>query len=412
MQPRRKFFLALTLTCLVPAALASSSGSREEQALWQYYLDQLKPTNVINDFSTGVETQQSMADYMFMTLSQAYALITRLDPEKPEFFPYINLVWNLIGPNPDTTYYYAPVSERNSYRISGQRNTVSIVDFQPGYNWLGFAEVPGKSFAGFGIEDFEIRTDGSFEILYSSSRPEGYSGNWMQIQPGTDHILVRQVAVRPDEVDARLAIEKIDGPATAPLPRSFEQKMQTMVEYVKNSTAISLTLIRNLADNGSINQFEETDFGDIGGLDKQVYHQALYDVSLDEAIVITVKVPGQCRYWNVQTADRLFRTHEYMYAQSHLNGGAIGADSDGLTRLVLSHEDPGVANWVDLTGIEQGYMLLRWLGCSEKPDPKVVKVLFENLRPLLPPDTALTTPEERNAALRERALMRQLRRNW
>jgi hypothetical protein len=51
-------------------------------------------------------------------------------------------------------------------------------------------------------------------------------------------------------------------------------------------------------------------------------------------------------------------------------------NDDGSFRLVVAHEDPGVANWMDTAGHEHGTMCVRWVRADAYPEPicRVVKV--------------------------------------
>ena len=380
------------------------------------YFNLIHQQQIFQEGITASATQQQRTEYTFAAQAQAYVAFFNNDPNRPEFRPIYNGLLNTGTPNPDTTHYYVALRGDASYRLSGQRGSVHLIDFQTGNDWFGLAEKLGESFPSRSIKEFDVDKDGSFEILLSPTKPENYNGNWMELNSRADYLLVRQITYNPEETLASIAIERIDDdtssvvePATQ---QDFDAQISTLVTYVENLANISERSVNALQNNGSINQFETVDLGSEGGLDDQVYDYGLYDVSLDEALLVTVKVPDECAYWSIQTSDLLWRTHEFMYAQSSLNGHIDRSDADGNTRLVLSHRDPGVENWVDLTGIEQGYMLLRWLSCNETAKPVAEKIKLDQLDKNLPADTRRVTKEQRQKALGERVTARQLRRNW
>ena len=82
------------------------------------------------------------------------------------------------------------------------------------------------------------------------------------------------------------------------------------------------------------------------------------------------------------------------------------SDSDGYVRSIVSHEDPGIANWLANRGATQGYLFLRWQGiqtpltADDQPVAKVV--LLEELAFELPFTTSRVTASERKSALLER----------
>lgn len=60
------------------------------------------------------------------------------------------------------------------------------------------------------IDDFNIESDGSIEILLSTVRPEGDVVNWMKLKPVAKYLAMRQFAHHADDVDARMAIGRLD----------------------------------------------------------------------------------------------------------------------------------------------------------------------------------------------------------
>jgi hypothetical protein len=158
------------------------------------------------------------------------------------------------------------------------------------------------------------------------------------------------------------------------------------------------------------NVFEFHAFG--GGLVKQAYWQALFDFAPDEALILETEMPERHRYWNVQLNDALFNTLDYVYRQSSLNGHQAQIDADGRFRAVLSHSDPGVANWLDVCGSNRGTVIGRWYDCNANPVPTLKRVKLAELWQHLPAGTPRITPEQRDSALRERRIGSQLRRRW
>jgi hypothetical protein len=55
------------------------------------------------------------------------------------------------------------------------------------------------------------------------------------------------------------------------------------------------------------------------------------------------------------------QTLEYRNRQSSLNQKQITLEADGSYRLVVAHADPGVPNWLDTEGHDQGSIFWRFL---------------------------------------------------
>jgi hypothetical protein len=49
-------------------------------------------------------------------------------------------------------------------------------------------------------------------------------------------------------------------------------------------------------------------------------------------------------------------------------------------RVVVAHEDPGVENWLDTCGHQQGTMCWRWIRANQHPQPQTRVVKLEELR--------------------------------
>jgi hypothetical protein len=118
------------------------------------------------------------------------------------------------------------------------------------------------------------------------------------------------------------------------------------------------------------------------------------------------------RYWNVQLADPLWNSIDWLNRQGSLNGGQARLDADGRFRAVIALEDPGVPNWLDPGGWREGAIMLRWTEASSGPAPTLRLVALDALRGALPADTPLVSPDERQAVLRARRRGVQLRRRW
>lgn len=385
-----------------------SRGISQEK--WQQCLAELKSDTALFDYAVVKASEDLIYKYLLSTLAHAITLVQNADPLNPDFVPYLNSFFNMGIPNQDTTYYFTNIDGRNSYRIYGTRGTVYFIEFQAGRGYQGVNDQWAQSLNNNTIADFEINDDGSFEILLSAIRPDNYEGNWMRIDPDADWFLVRQVAYGPNQSDGRFAILLEGGDAKREL--SSNDQLETIVSLVKGQAKLWIGSHEEMHETGAYNRFISANWDANSIVIDQLYQHGLYDVAEDEALIISVKEPSQCEYWNIQVATLLGQAHDFINRQTCLNGHVDRADSDGFTRFVLSHKDPGVANWVDLCGRQQGYMLLRWLRSDSVPDPQVKKVAFGKVINHLPADTRMVSVQERIKTLKEQAVAIQQRRMW
>ncbi|HTZ25165.1 MAG TPA: hypothetical protein VMC83_14335, partial [Streptosporangiaceae bacterium] len=90
---------------------------------------------------------------------------------------------------------------------------------------------------------------------------------------------------------------------------------------------------------------------------------------------------------------------DYINHQTSLTADQARTDPDGRMRFVICERDPGLANWLELTGHTRGYVQIRWqrltrdLGPGDGPQVEVVP--FSELASRLPYyESARATPAQ------------------
>src|SRR5262249_46234501 len=97
---------------------------------------------------------------------------------------------------------------------------------------------------------------------------------------------------------------------------------------------------------------------------------------------------------------------DYINHQSTLNTANAVANPDGSYTWVVSATDPGVPNWIDTTGIDEGTLYIRWAGYAGPQGlPTITSqvVPLDQLGTVLPPGTPPVTPARRQQQLAARA---------
>jgi hypothetical protein len=163
---------------------------------------------------------------------------------------------------------------------------------------------------------------------------------------------------------------------------------------------------------GLVNRFEVDDWAGRGGTTGQYYYQGLFEVKAGEVLLLESEVPDRCLYWNVQLSDPLWNSVDWLNRQSSLNARQARLDNDGRLRAVIALDDPGVPNWLDTGGFDNGSVMIRWNRSSSGPVPTLLRLPAQELRRHLPSDTPTVTPQERDDALRARRRGVQWRRRW
>ncbi|MGF6546279.1 DUF1214 domain-containing protein [Paraburkholderia youngii] len=382
---------------------------------WSDYLSQLANAERLLELTETPHDSQTRAELyrqFQMNLSLAYFIYFQSDPLHPDWLPFLNSVF-MLQPNPDDTYFVAPLRGDLRYRLVGERGSVHLLTLDIGRGIMGTTDKIHPPLGQFDLDDLEIGEDGSFEVLLSARRPAGYHGNWLELHPEADFAMLRQRSYAwGAERDARIAIECLDAPRTKP-PMGHEEiarRTGELMDYAERLSRRWLTHMQQLRTRINVNEFEFFAFG--GGLAKQAYWQAIFDFGDDEALILETALPQARRYWNVQLNDALFNALDYIDHQSSLNGHQAHVDEDGYFRAVIAHRDPGVANWLDTCGVNRGTAIGRWYGCNSEPVPTLKRVPLSELRNHLPAGTRFVDATERDRLLRERRIGAQLRRRW
>ena len=155
-----------------------------------------------------------------------------------------------------------------------------------------------------------------------------------------------------------------------------------------------------------------------GGLATQFSSAGHFDLGEDQAMIVTVPAAGRdvAPYQGIQLGSMWYVSLDYINHQTSLTADQARIDPDRRLRFVISERDPGVANWLELTGRRRGYVQIRWQRLTRElgPEdgPQVTVVPFGEVPRRLPYyDEARVSPEEwrariaaRQAAVAERML--------
>ncbi len=350
---------------------------------------------------------------VMMHLSFGYFLSFTADAEHPDWIPLYNPVF-ACQPNPDDIYVMSPLRDDLTYRVSGSRGTVSKLIFVT----QGGAPGTVADLHGYGSvnsideADFAVGPDGRFEIVFSARRPDGHRGNWSELKPGADTIVARYRMIDwENEIDPQLSIECLD---PVPLKPRLTQgdilrRLEQLVRVPVNQNKLFYKMQNDILSAVGYNVIQPVRYP---GLDKQLYWPAVFQLDDGEALIVETDMPAVVPYWNIQLNDPHFNAVEYVYRISSINGSTAVIDSDGKLRAVIALEDPGVPNWLDPAGYNEGTLYGRWYDADTLPLPVIKRVKLASLREYLPADTPFVTPDQRRAQLRARVRAAQRRRRW
>ena len=423
-------------------------------------------------------TDRNLADGYKYLMGLAHVAIERAFHEQRQFPKFGNMlspVTRATIDNADAIYFYAPIDGRRSYRLTthagntehwrggiapaGQVKAPHYVIFEATWGDLSgdsgqLSELAPGTRTQTGRLDssgLSVNADGSIEILLAPECPEGYQGNF---------ISTLKVAKKPHPFDASVPAERFATYLTGrqlfsdweheeslyfsleplelePLEEGeysvadAEEELRRCGELAKNQMLFwnafwTIPMGTYGARKGSIEgvAFPRNAFNRInaasgatgGGMSTNLYAGGVFELGPDEALIVDMEMPVEPQYIGFQLSNLWGASLDYANHFGSLNGHQLTRDSDGHIRLVIAHSDPGVANWVETTGLAEGFMAPRW-AYSETPAqeqwPSITATVvpFDQIREALPVETAFATPEQRlrQLAIRRRQVYRRFR---
>ncbi|HTZ10182.1 MAG TPA: DUF1214 domain-containing protein [Acidimicrobiales bacterium] len=304
------------------------------------------------------------------------------------------LTWGMDCP--DAAYSGTPVRGDTCYRIRGRRGSA---------RYLGFQVMAGiETTANVVADELDIGPDGTFELTLGG---EAVAGNWMPLADRATSLVVRQFFYDwGTEVPAALEIECVGRrpEPVAPEPLSAAgvgRQLGAVGAFLEASIRFWLD-IEEAGRAQGLNVFRPpAALTAMGAAAENVSVWGSWDLGDDEALVVEV-TPPEAVYWSVSLGNYWWETIDYARRQSSLNGHQAVLDADGVFRAVVAGRDPGVANWLDTAGNHRGPAIFRWLRAAGAPVPATRVVPVADVVDVLPPGTAIVSPEERSAVLARR----------
>jgi len=370
----------------------------ELSAAWDRFCDRVKqagrlafrdePADTPLVRATGV---RYMARYIAKALDHE---VNFADPLYPQFWHLQTPTNKSFGDNPDCTYLDAVVDGAHDYRIVGHRGTVHWVSFKAGGNVLH-------------DRDLKTEWDGSFVVTLSATEK---TGNWLKLDPGLQRVFLRQFFGEWDsEEPMRVRIERVgaDAPPPALDPATLIRQLDAAATWLEEDSSkwpAWVDYYHRTPNRWVAGVPAFTCYDGNAALLNRALHFIGWIIRPDEALVIDVMPPADCAYWNFELGDRWWKSVDYRYRLSSLNCRQAELAADGRIWLVVSHRDPGIANWLDTGSNVEGMVNQRWVEASDSPIPNARLVRFDALSDVLPGALRRLTAEERTEQLRRRKI--------
>ena len=387
---------------------------------WNRLCDSLKESvDYIFDPSLGADASEQ-AEGLRHQLRMFYWATDRIlennDPDHPELgwtYPF-----KVGQDNPDALYQSAPVDLSRTYRLTGRIDTLRYL----GLSLMDYRFGRGKitQLLDVGSPDLTDIGGGRIDVVISPDPdPGNHTGDWFQVAPVECRLFVRQFfSDWAAESHAELYFECLDpaGPPGRLDPVRACELFDEAAREVDTVPKYWTHFARDQRDRGQINSFvhiaaRKGDETSLGGSEKQAYGQCWYEVGSDEALLFEV-TPPDCLYWNIQVGDTWYQSLDFVNLPTTMNDSQARLDPDGVLRVVISHQDPGIQNWIALGGCPQGAITYRWNNADTVPVPSLRLLPFSEIDGCLHPDTPRLSADERaalNAERRRHALRRFVR---
>lgn len=369
--------------------------------IWSDYLSKLQEVININE-SSPYYRHEVWKGRAYRTAARILGLanlqyVIESDPVTPSF---VRADWGY--PNPDNIYLSTELDDAGVYRIFGRFGAAN-----QSYISVYRANIDGTGEVGGRIksEDFVCDANGDFSLWISKERAPEYS-NWIANEPGTSSVAIYEIFADWDnETKGWFGIERLDKLPDRDLGQSPED-LKARLDRAVDSVCSKLKYWQDVANR----IYAATPANTAG--DPWRHHISSLDtwfcpghwvLEKDQALVVEIAPMQAARYWGFSTYDPSSEPLDYQNRVSSLNMKQVQASSDGVVRIVLAHEDPGIANWLDIGGFEEGIFALRVTSGEVQPAaPRCHLVSVDELPAVLPQDEAVFSTAERITQVRRR----------
>ena len=306
-----------------------------------------------------------------------------------------------IGNNPDNIYRRIPLNPGERYVLRGQLAGPPAPD-------ITFSVLPHVSMQAdwqpttLALTDIDIDDRGGFELTLSGHDIAGQR-NHVRLAPGATRMTIRE----------SMTDWGLDTPMKLTLAHEAGAQTQTLeLEGIAENLATRLpafvehwlTFNNNTYFAHASNVLPKADRPP-GGLVGQTSVMGNYALEADEVLILRAATLG-ADYFSFAVMDPWMRCAGFDDRTASLTAEQAIADSDGGYTVVVGLEDPGVHNWVDVGGLTEGTLQIRWQGIpAGAPAPNLFearKATVAELETLLPEETARIGADERAAQLAAR----------
>jgi len=352
------------------------------------------------DFPAGehdrVEGFRHLANQVACWLSYAVGQST---PSTPVFFRHNNLTYRWGGPNVDQNARRAVIDGTGTYRISGVMHACTdfILQVKSGSMHTGNARIDAEVRAA----DLGIGAGDSFELVLSAAEQPGH---WVQIAETSEVVHIRDYYFDWEPVEpAAFVIERLDAfgrPGPSVSAADVGGVLDEATRQIEGSIRYWNRYQKDRRDQQPLNTFTAPSTV-AAGVQDVLYSDSYIHLDHGQAMVFAFD-PSAARYWDAQLYSRAwYEPLDFVTRPTSLNHALAQQSPDGMVRIVVCGDDPGVVNWLDNEGRDEVLATIRFFGASTGPAVEADVVDISDLDDVLPPGTLRVNAAAR-AAERER----------
>ncbi|MBT4520265.1 MAG: hypothetical protein HOC23_09685 [Halieaceae bacterium] len=390
------------------------------------------------------------------------------DPMYPRFKRAIQPMNRSTIDNSDAVYLCAEIDGNYSYVIKGRAansrhwrgepavaglRAPQYVIFELGSGYAGDSGslmelIPGTRIGTDSLDchSLQVEPDGSFEILVAPQRPENHEGNFM-LSKRTSHdkehvgqfLVCRELfhdwenedlldleilrvgcekeALKPLTPDAAVTMMKKAGELTNNHMRFWNQFYTVLLEtYGKTEMGLSGEGEKSFMPTNDMNAPNAMGIATGGGQSTNIYAGGVFKLEDEEALIIESSVPVPPSFLGFHLSNLWGESLDFESYQSSLNASQMEVGEDGIYRWVVSHRDPDLQNWLDTTGLDHGFLTVRYTyGVAppkeDWPTLNVRKVQFDDIGKTLnsPYRKVERAERQENTLVRHRHVQRRYR---
>lgn len=352
-----------------------------------------------SDSEDAIDLAEGLRHMARMSRIALLSALENADADHPYFWRVLGPDMKMGGDNPQGLYLVAPVNGTDTFRVRGTRGSARWVSLITG-------RTPAAAAAGlppFGAALFEpdlvVDDDGMFEVFLS---PDPQPGTWLPSDEYSNKLGVRQFFGTLDDVRPMdITIENLTRGDEPARPLTVEQSIDRLDRARQQFAGMVPLMQSEMVGKSSAKNAFVTDVGDptsnSGGVPGGNAVTARWALEPHEALLVEVTPPDPCAYWDVQVGNIWYESWDYHVRFSGLTCDNAHIGADGSVTLVVSHDDPGTANWLETAGHREGHIAIRWQLSDDLPIPRctVVDVATVATRTALPAVTAEARADQR-----------------